>query len=62
MKLVPFTVRVKAAPPAVAAEGESEVIDGTGFDIGGGGEVEVDDEPPQADNPVMASRGTISQR
>jgi hypothetical protein len=31
MKLLPFTVRVKAAPPALAEDGESEVIDGTGL-------------------------------
>jgi hypothetical protein len=31
MKPVPFTVRVKAAPPAVALEGDSEVMVGTGF-------------------------------
>jgi hypothetical protein len=30
-KLVPFTVRVNAAPPAVALEGESEVAVGSGF-------------------------------
>jgi hypothetical protein len=29
---VPFTVCVKATPPAVAFDGESEVIVGTGFD------------------------------
>ena|SRR6266704_1258462 len=32
MKFVPLTVRVKAAPPAVAPVGEIEVIAGTGFD------------------------------
>ena len=31
MKLVPVTMRVKAAPPAVALEGESEVTVGTGL-------------------------------
>jgi hypothetical protein len=31
MKLLPFTVRVNAAPPAPAKFGESEVTDGTGF-------------------------------
>ena len=31
-KLVPFTVSVKALPPAVAEAGEAELIEGTGFD------------------------------
>ena len=31
MKLVPFTVRVKAAPPAVADEGLRLVVVGTGL-------------------------------
>ena len=31
MKPVPFTVRVNAAPPAVALAGDSELIVGTGF-------------------------------
>jgi len=32
MKPLPFTVRVKAAPPAVAVDGEIEVMLGKGFD------------------------------
>jgi len=31
MNPVPFTVRVKAAPPAVAADGDREVMEGTGL-------------------------------
>ena len=31
MKFVPFTVRVKAAPPAVALEGDRVVREGTGL-------------------------------
>jgi hypothetical protein len=30
-KLVPFTVRVKAAPPTLADDGEMEDIEGTGL-------------------------------
>jgi hypothetical protein len=33
-KLLPFTERMKAAPPAAALEGASEPIDGTGKDVG----------------------------
>jgi hypothetical protein len=40
-KLEPFTVRVKAGPPAVALVGEIVLIAGVGF---GGG---LDDPPPQ---------------
>ena len=36
MKFDPFTVKVKAAPPAVALVGEIEVMLGTGFCVGGG--------------------------
>jgi hypothetical protein len=35
IKLEPSTVRVKAAPPAVALMGEMEVSVGTGFGLGG---------------------------
>jgi|HubBroStandDraft_1064217.scaffolds.fasta_scaffold132350_1 hypothetical protein len=48
MKLLPFTVKVKAAPPMVADEGESELIAGTGLDGGG---FDDDDEPPQPESP-----------
>jgi hypothetical protein len=42
-KLVPFTVNVNAAPPAVALVGESEVIAGTGlFTVN----VDIPDVPP----------------
>ena len=41
MKFDPFTVKVKAAAPAVALVGEIEVRFGTGFCTGGGA-----DEPP----------------
>jgi hypothetical protein len=53
MKLPPFTTKVKAAPPALAEDGESELIDGTGFGGGGGG-LEVD-VPPQAVSPTIPS-------
>lgn len=33
-KLLPFTVRTKAPPPAAALEGASETIDGAGNDVG----------------------------
>jgi hypothetical protein len=46
VKLVPLMVRVNAGPPAVALEGESEEIVGTGR---GGGVVEPD--PLQAEMP-----------
>jgi hypothetical protein len=39
MKFDPFTVKVKAAPPAVALVGEIEVRFGTGFCTGGGVEL-----------------------
>ena len=43
IKFDPLTVKVKAAPPAVALVGEIEVMLGTGFCVGGGaGEL-----PPQ---------------
>jgi len=42
-KFVPFTVRVNAAPPAVAFDGDSVVIAGTGlFTVNG----ELPDVPP----------------
>jgi len=50
MKLVPSTVRVKAAPPAVALMGEMEVSVGTGFEGGGGGGV----PPPPPPQPASA--------
>jgi hypothetical protein len=43
MKLVPFTVSVKAAPPVVALVGDIEVIVGTGLFIGN---VSAPDVPP----------------
>ena len=41
MKFVPLTVKVNAAPPAVALEGEIEVTLGTGFWV-----VVLEDDPP----------------
>jgi len=46
MKLLPFTVSVNAAPPAVALLGEIEVIAGMGFGVGGGGFEEAEEPPP----------------
>jgi len=58
MKFVPFIVSVNPAPPAVPDEGESDVIDGTGFD--GGGVIVDDDEPPHPESSAIA-RKTIPQ-
>jgi hypothetical protein len=55
MKLVPFTVKVKAAPPAVTDDGESEPMDGSGLD--GGAELDPDDPPPQPNTPIMMKSG-----
>jgi len=48
MKPFPFTVRVKAAPPAVAVDGESEVMLGKGFDALIVNEEPADVPPPGA--------------
>jgi hypothetical protein len=55
MKLLPFTVRLKAAPPALTDVGESEEIDGTGLLGGGGG---ADPFPP----PHEAAQKTDTRR
>lgn len=55
MKLLPFTVRVKAAPPALTDVGESEEIDGTGLPGGGGDGA---DPPP----PHEAAQKTDTRR
>jgi len=61
MKLLPFTVRVNAAPPVLAEGGESEAMEGTGFGGGGGGVELDDDEPPQADNVMTATNKMVRQ-
>ena len=55
-KFDPFTVRVKAGPPAVAAVGESVVIAGVGFGGGGGG---LEDPPPQPTQLPMRIAATM---
>jgi hypothetical protein len=52
MKLLPFTVSVKALPPAVADAGAVEMMDGTGLD--GGDEVDPEEPPPQPATSIMA--------
>ena len=46
MKLLPFTVSVNAAPPAVPEVGDMDVTDGIGLLTGGGGGGVLEDEPP----------------
>jgi hypothetical protein len=49
-KLVPVTVNVNEAPPAVTGLGLSETIVGTGLVVGGGGlPPELPEPPPQPD-------------
>ncbi len=45
-KLLPFTVRVNAADPAVVLFGDRELIEGVGFDCVGGGLTIGFEEPP----------------
>jgi len=57
--LLPYTVSVKALPPAVADAGEIELIDGTGLE-GGGVVVPPDDEPPPQPAAPSATRRRMS--
>ena len=55
----PLTVSVKAAPPAVALDGESEVIDGAGlFTVKAFGNVAV--PPPGAAFVTLTSRKPVA--
>jgi hypothetical protein len=58
MKLVPFAVKVRAAPPVIADDGESELIDGTGLD--GGAELDPDEPPPHPTMPIPMKNGISS--
>jgi len=57
MKLLPFTVSVKDAPPAVALGGEIDEMAGA---AGGGGAV--GDELPPLPQPVSADAPDIARR
>jgi hypothetical protein len=46
MKLLPVTVSVNAAPPAVPELGERDAIEGSGLFTGGGLPVFVEEPPP----------------
>lgn len=54
-KLLPFTVSVKAPPPAIADPGEMELMDGAGLEGGGAG---LPEEPPPHADIATAARST----